>query len=260
MSHTPQNQVPNRTRLFGISVDPITRGEAVARIMAWADGDMPRTVITPNLDHVVKLETDTAFQEAYAGADLVVADGMPFVWVSRLGDTPLPGRVAGSDLIIPVCEAAANAQKRVFFMGSTVERLQVAAAALEEMCPGLIISGYHAPPFGFEKDEIAQQAAVAAVNDAQADIVFVALGAPKQEVWCQTHRESLSCGVLLNIGAGLDFLTGDVRRAPGWMQSTGLEWLWRAASEPARLGPRYAKLLVQTPGLLARHWRMRDPK
>lgn len=244
-------------RLFGVDVDRISQADAVDQIMQWADQPVPHTVITPNLDHMAKLPTSPAFQAAYGAANLILADGMPLVWLSRLEGTPLPQRVTGSDLIIPVCVRAAAAGKRIFLMGSTHDRLLVAADALKARAPGLIISGVHAPPFGFDQDETAQQHAVDAINAAGTDIVFVALGAPKQEVWCQAYRNQLRCGVLLNIGAGLDFLTGDVRRAPQWMQKTGLEWVWRALSEPTRLGPRYAKLLWQVPGLMAHHRRTR---
>ncbi|MEL6111632.1 MAG: WecB/TagA/CpsF family glycosyltransferase [Pseudomonadota bacterium] len=247
----------DRVRLFSVNVDRLSQAQAVDQIMQWADQKTPHTVITPNLDHMAKLPGDPLFQSAYDAADLVLADGMPLVWLSRLEGAPLPERVTGSDLILPVCARAAQSDKRIFLMGSTVERLTAAKEALQNLFPALVISGIHAPPFGFDKDELAQEEAVNAINEAGTDLAFVALGAPKQEVWCQAYRKNLHCGVLMNIGAGLDFLTGDVKRAPEWMQKTGLEWVWRAASEPARLGPRYAKLLWQVPGLIAKHRRTR---
>lgn len=254
----PQSLSPIPTqRLFGIEVANLDLTRTVERIIAWSSTVPARTVITANLDHVMKLETDEAFQRAYAEADLVTADGMPFIWVSRREGTPLVERVAGSDLILPVAGEAARAGRSIFLFGSTLERLETAAAGLRRDFPGLEIKGIYAPPFGFERDAELQRELVRLFRTVRPDIIFVALGAPKQEIWSNAMAKAVRHGVFLNIGGGLDFLSGDVRRAPTAMQKTGLEWLWRAGTEPRRLGPRYARILARLPGLYRMHRRDR---
>ncbi|WP_018698769.1 WecB/TagA/CpsF family glycosyltransferase [Amorphus coralli] len=241
-------------RLFGIDVAVKDFAGAIAQIVHWAHQRPARTVFTCNLDHVVKLRSDRAFGEAYAGADLVVADGMPFVWLARTTRTPLPARISGSELIVPLCRTAAHEGLTVFLLGSTEERLTAAEEALREAAPDLVICGRHAPPFGFRDDPEAQHVAAEAVSRVSPDILFVALGPPTQEIWVETWRETLDCGVALCIGAGLDFLSGDIEAAPTWMRRTGLEWVWRTLQEPRRLAPRYGRILALAPLLLKDHF------
>ncbi len=245
-------------RLFGIEVADLDLPAAVARIVAWSAAPVPpRIVVTTNLDHVMKLRDNPAFRAVYDRADLVTADGMPFVWLSRLEGTPLKERVTGSDMIEPLMAAAAAAGRRVFLFGSTIERLEGAASRLKAANPALRIVGAYAPPFGFEGDEALHGEITAMLRELEPDIVLVALGAPKQEFWSARMAEALGRGVFVNIGGGLDFLSQDVRRAPPFMRRAGLEWLWRALSEPARLGPRYARILLAAPGLYRMHRRDR---
>ena len=179
------------------------------------------------------------------------------MWLSQWQGPALPGRVTGSGLIPLVCKAAAQQNISVFFLGSTSERLDRAKQALCDAFEGLNVCGKHAPPFGFMDDRAAQEEACAAVNAADPDIVFVALGAPRQEIWSQRYRDQLKCGVLMSIGAGLDFYAGDISRAPKWMQDLGLEWTWRIWTEPRRLGPRYLRLILRIPCLLMGHVKTR---
>lgn len=240
-------------RLFGIDVSVTDFTGAVGQIVAWAHERPARTVFTCNLDHVVKLRTDREFRDAYAGADMVVADGMPFVWLAKTARESLPDRIAGSELIVPLCRAAARDGLTVFLLGSTDERLAAAEDALRSAVPDLVISGRHAPPFGFRTDSDAQRRAAEAVARVRPDILFVALGPPTQEIWANIWRDQLDCGVALCIGAGLDFLSGDVEPAPSWMRKNGLEWVWRTLQEPRRLAPRYARIIVLAPLLLGAH-------
>ena len=240
-------------RLFGISVAELTRDEVVERIIAWSGETPARTVITANLDHVMKLRHDRLFQRVYREADLVTADGMPFVWLSKREGAPLKERVTGSDLIEPLARAAAAAGRSVFLFGSTMERLHGAAKRLKADNPRLDLRGAYAPPFGFERDLDITAEVLRMIRIARPDIILVALGAPKQEIWSNGMADSVRHGVFVNIGGGLDFLSQDVRRAPGWMQDAGLEWLWRAGSEPTRLGPRYFGILAALPSLYRMH-------
>ena len=244
-------------RLFGVDVADLDLAGAVARIIAWSVGPPARIVVTTNLDHVMKLEADAAFRDVYARADLVTADGMPFVWLSRLEGAPLRERVTGSDMILPLMAAAAEAGRRVFLFGSTMERLDKAARRLTAENPDLAIVGAYAPPFGFDRDTALDAELLALLRSLQPDIVLVALGAPKQELWSARMAAALGHGVFVNIGGGLDFLAGAVQRSPRIMQRLGLEWLWRALSEPMRLGPRYLRILLHAPRLYLQHRRTR---
>ena len=244
-------------RLFGISVSELDMAQTVARIIHWSGRRPARNVVTTNLDHVMKLRTDPLFQRVYEEADIVTADGMPFVWLSKHEKTPLKGRVTGSDMIRPVMRAAAEAGRSVFLFGSTMERLHTAAKILKAENPRLEFAGAYAPPFGFERDPKIQAELTRIIRTVRPDIIMVALGAPKQEVWSAGMADCVRHGVFLNIGGGLDFLSGEIRRAPKWMQSAGLEWLWRASTEPFRLGRRYFGILVQVPKLYRMHKRDR---
>ncbi|MDQ0316514.1 WecB/TagA/CpsF family glycosyltransferase [Amorphus orientalis] len=244
----------NQVRLFGIDLDVLDLRGAVERIMDFAGKRPARIVVTPNLDHLLKLQSDAAFHAAYLETDLVLADGMPLVWLSRLEATPLPERVAGSELIVPVCREAAARGRSVFFLGTTDAVLAEAEARLRQEIPEIKVAGRHAPGFGFREDDAAQKQAAEIVAASGADILFLALGAPTQEVFAVRYRDTIGCGVVLCIGAGLDFLAGRTSAAPVWMRRSGGEWIWRVLQEPARLAPRYGRILWRLPGLLGAHF------
>lgn len=254
MTDGPSDAALVRPRIFGVDVDNLTLPETVDRIAALVQTDRAHSVVTVNLDHILKLREDEDFRAAYSAASLCVADGAPFVLMSRLDRTPLKERVAGSDLIAPICARAARDGFGVFVLGTTDARLKAATQTLSAQHPGLNFVGTYAPPMGFDTNETAQAEAIARLKDARADLVLLALGAPKQEKFAAQAIAALDHGVFLNIGAGLDFLSGDVRRAPAWMQKSGTEWLYRALSEPARLGPRYLKIISALPGLVKQHY------
>lgn len=243
----------DHVRLLGIEIGVIDNGGAVAQILKWGRERPAKVVVTVNLDHIVKLRTDETFQAAYAAADLILADGMPLVWLARLEGTPLPERVAGSELIVPICQAAAKEGLSVYFLGTSEPILQAAADNLTARFPGLTIAGSHAPAFGFRNNDAAQRQAADMVAKSGADILFLAFGAPTQEIFATRFREELGCGAVVCIGAGLDFIAGEVARAPVWMQKSGTEWIWRTLQEPRRLGPRYARILWLLPSLISTH-------
>jgi N-acetylglucosaminyldiphosphoundecaprenol N-acetyl-beta-D-mannosaminyltransferase len=201
----------------------------------------PAMVVTPNADQVVNLERDTALQAAYARADLVVPDGMPVVWASRLLGTPAKERVTGSDLMPRLCAIAAQRGLKVFFLGGAEGVAQRAAENLSRTYAGLGVAGFVSPPRGFEADDGWNAFIVQAIRQSGADLVFVCLGSPKQEVWIDKHLALFDNGVFLGVGAAIDFCAGTVKRAPLWMQRSGLEWLYRLAHEPRRLIGRYTK-------------------
>lgn len=209
------------------------------------------SVATLNLDHVVKLRRDPAFRAAYAQMSHVTADGRPVTWLSRLAGRPVE-LVPGSELVLPVAALAARAEAPVALFGATEGSLEGAARRLEAHAPGLRIAARIAPPMGFDPDGPEAGRMIAGIAASGARVVFIALGAPKQErLAARIAREAPGLGTLC-IGAGLDFLSGAQTRAPALARRMAAEWLWRLAGDPARLWRRYAACLMLLPGLTAR--------
>lgn len=247
--------MPNRVALFGITIDNVTTAEAVEAVRRLLDDGKGRHyVATPNVDHIVRLSRDAAFRQAYAGASLVLADGMPLIWASRPLGRPLKSRVTGADLFPNVCAMAASIGKSVFLLGGRDGVAARAARNLQARHPGLHIAGVYSPPMGFERDPAEHQRIVERINRARPDVLAIGLGAPKQELWIAAHRRELEFGVALCIGAGIDFVAGDLQRAPRWMQHHGLEWLWRLIQEPGRLWKRYLVDDMAFARIVAREW------
>ncbi|MCC6660734.1 MAG: WecB/TagA/CpsF family glycosyltransferase [Phycisphaerales bacterium] len=196
-------------------------------------------VVTPNLEILRRLTTEPALATLVAPADLRLADGMPLIWASRLQRTPLPARVAGSDLIWSLTGRAARDGRSVFLLGGNPGAAEHAAAEFARRFPGLRVAGHHCPPMGFEKDPGQLAALEALLLAACPDIVYVGLGSPKQEHLITRLRPLLPAAWFLGIGISFSFVTGEVRRAPRWMQACGLEWAHRLVQEPRRLAKRY---------------------
>jgi N-acetylglucosaminyldiphosphoundecaprenol N-acetyl-beta-D-mannosaminyltransferase len=211
-------------------------------------------VVTPNVDHVVRYQYDLPFRRALDAAWMRLADGMPIVWASRLLGRPLPERVTGSDLLPALCALAAGQGYSVFLCGGRRGVAQQAAIRLAARFPGLTVAGVYTPVDDFASNLEDQRAAVAAVNRATPDLVFVGLGAPAQELWVYRYQAWLHAGVVVCCGAALDYAAGVKPRAPVWMQRAGLEWLWRLAHEPRRLWRRYLVDDVAFVGIVLREW------
>jgi N-acetylglucosaminyldiphosphoundecaprenol N-acetyl-beta-D-mannosaminyltransferase len=223
----------------GVRIDAVDLQGAVERVVSLVREGTPRYVVTPNVDHIVKLRRDPSFRQAYRGASVVLADGVPVLWASRLLGRPLAAKVSGSDLFPALCARAADEGLSVFFLGGQPGAAELAQRKLEARSPRLRVVGTHCPPRGFEHDPVANGRALDAVRTAAPDLLFVALGAPKQEKWLHAHLHELGVPVSLGIGASLDFQAGLVRRAPRWMQRSGLEWSYRLLQEPRRMWRRY---------------------
>lgn len=198
------------------------------------------SLATINLDHLVKLRQDRRFRDAYAAQDLVVADGNPIVWMSKLAGRPV-SLIPGSDAILPLVRIAAAHRKTLALVGSTDDTLAAAKAYLEREVPGTQVVATIAPAMGFDPVGASADAVLDALKHVGADMVLIALGAPKQELFAAYGRGKLGHVGFISIGAGLDFFSGAQVRAPAWVRAIAMEWLWRALSQPARLIPRYAK-------------------
>ena len=210
-----------------------------------------QNVFTLNLDHVVKMRKDARFRSAYRRAGLITADGFPIVLACSLQGKHV-SRVAGSDLIAPIVAEAARSGKSIYLFGSSAQVLNTTSRLLRMRNAGLKIAGVFAPPHGFDPASEEARRCIEAVGNSGADLCFVALGAPKQELFADHAKSVLPNVSFVCIGAGLDFIAGAQVRAPYWMQRWNLEWLWRAASSPRRLLYRYLLCLVALPGILIR--------
>jgi N-acetylglucosaminyldiphosphoundecaprenol N-acetyl-beta-D-mannosaminyltransferase len=262
MNNQPQSftkPIPKPVRLFGMALTPVGLSEAVELLVRWIqtrDGHC-HYVVTPNVDHALLFQARADLREAYSGASLILADGSPVVWVSRLVGTPVPSRVPGSD-VTPALFAAATAELgfRVFLLGGAAGVAERAARAIRQRYPHVEVVGTYSPPFGFEKDPRENEHMMGLILAAKPDILVVGLGAPKQELFVHRNLGRLSgVPVALCVGATIDFLAGEKPRAPVWMQNYGLEWIHRALSEPKRLVPRYARNLWAFPQLVWHEWR-----
>jgi N-acetylglucosaminyldiphosphoundecaprenol N-acetyl-beta-D-mannosaminyltransferase len=237
---TSSKRIAETVTIAGIKIHNVTSYQAISTIMGWIEnGNTPRYVVTPNVDHIVKLQHDKEFQTIYQNADLVLADGMPLIWAAKFLGNPLCERVAGSDLFIKLCTVAAKSKYRLYFLGGNPGDAEKAKEALIQRNPGLTVEGCYCPPFGFEKDENENKKIVELIKTAKPDLLFVALGAPKQEKWIYEHYQEIRVPVTIGIGVGFSFAAGTIKRAPVWMQKAGLEWFWRLMMEPRRLWKRY---------------------
>lgn len=211
---------------------------------------------TINLDHVVKLRDDVPFRDVYAAQDVVVADGNPIVWLSRIAGQPVE-LLPGSDLLIPVAKIAARTGRSIALVGSTEKVLNAAGQKLQEIIPDLEIAIKISPPFNFDPSGDEALHILEQIRASGAGLVFVALGAPKQETFAATGRRVLPDVGFASIGAALDFISGYYARAPLWVRKLALEWLWRVLNEPRRLIGRYTRCALVLPSQVAAAVRLR---
>jgi N-acetylglucosaminyldiphosphoundecaprenol N-acetyl-beta-D-mannosaminyltransferase len=231
---------PDPIRIWGLPMAPITRPGAVEAVDRLIAARRPSYFITANAHYAMVSDADPTMRPINESAAFILADGAPLVWASRWRRTPLPERVAGSDLIYDLCARAAEQGHRVYFLGGPPGVAEEASRTLRRLYPGLIVAGVCCPPFRPLGDE-ERAGMIAEIRDARPDLLFVAFGQPKGERWIREHLEALGVPVSVQVGASLEFVAGRVRRAPRWIQRIGMEWAWRIGTDPARLGPRYAR-------------------
>jgi N-acetylglucosaminyldiphosphoundecaprenol N-acetyl-beta-D-mannosaminyltransferase len=232
-----------RISIAGVAFDAVTEAACVEATMRAIAAGQGGWTLTFNLDHLALLRRDPRHALLYAAATLVVADGIPLVWAASISGTPLPGRIAGSDLIWSLSSAAAHNGFGVFLLGGEPGVAAAAAARLQACFPALRVVGTHSPPLGLARQPQHISRACEAVCVVRPDLVFVALGKPFQEEIIAALRAALPHAWFVGVGISFSFIAGAVRRAPRWVQRLGLEWFHRCLQEPHRLVPRYLALL-----------------
>jgi exopolysaccharide biosynthesis WecB/TagA/CpsF family protein len=251
MTQTDQADILPRTfAVGGIAINVMSMAQAVDEIVAAACKGETFSVNTLNLDHFVKLRSNPAFRDAYGQARFVTADGFPIVIMGRLAGLPM-ARTTGADLVMPLCREAARHQLPVFLLGATRLALAGSVRRLTRRYRDLAFAGCLAPGPGFDPFSKDADFAIARIRSSGARICFLALGAPKQEIFAARCLDELPGTALICIGAALDFIGGTQSRAPHFAQQAGLEWLWRMTTDPWRLAPRYARCLAAVPRLVA---------
>jgi N-acetylglucosaminyldiphosphoundecaprenol N-acetyl-beta-D-mannosaminyltransferase len=246
-----------RIMIGRVPVDVVTFEEALHRIDALVEKREGGYVVTPNVDHVVLAEQNPRFLEAYEGASLSLVDGFPLLVTARLMKTPLPEKISGSDLTVPLMELAAKRGHRVYLFGAGPGVADTAAKKLVERFPELKIAGTDSPMIDVNAGPDARKEPMEKLKAAKPDIVLMALGAPKQEILMHLIKDEVKPAVMLGIGATLDFIAGTVKRAPKWMSRVGLEWAFRMSQEPKRMFERYVIRDSKYPGIVIRHARAR---
>jgi len=229
----------NRIAIGHALVDNCSASQACAAIVRHAKAHgKPAYVTTANAQHVVLLDRDPRFRMIYSQADLIVPDGMSLLLAARLYRRSLQQRVTGVDMFRALCGLAAEEGLHVFLLGGRPGSADLAAALLKNQYPTLRLTTY-CPPMGFDKSAAGLKQTADAVRDAKPDLLFVALGAPKQEYWIYEHGLELSVPVSMGVGGTFELVAGLLPRAPQWMQNLGCEWVHRLVLEPRRMWRRY---------------------
>lgn len=234
-----------KIKIFNIEIDNLKMHEAISQLVEWVDNNARtnKYVVTPNVDHIVKLRKLKSFKEAYDKASMIVTDGKPVVLASKLLNKKITQTVPGSDLVPALFDyyQLHNNKKpvKVFLLGAMPGVADEAKRKIHAKWSNVTIVGISSPPLGFDSSEDLSRTICSEVAACHADVVVLGVGSPKQEVWASKYAQYLNSNVVLCVGATIDFLAGEKRRAPLWLRKLGLEWLHRLTTEPKRLFKRY---------------------
>lgn len=231
--------VMQKQPLMATHVNNLTLSETAEAIGQFIEERRKAYVVEVNVDVMIKIEKDEELRRITEDADLVLVDGQPLVWVAKLYRRPVREKVSGSDLSLALCRMAAERGYAMFILGGKEGIADQAKAKMEAQYPGLRVVGTCAPPLGFEKDEAELAKVRQAISAVSPDIVLCCLGCPKQEKWIDANWRDIDARVFLCAGATVDFLAGNVKRAPAWISRIGMEWFYRFLKEPRRLFKRY---------------------
>lgn len=225
--------------LLNTFVNNLSMDEAVEAIDGWIQDRQKAYVVAVNVDVIMKIEEDAYLKQITDEASMVLVDGKPLMWVADLHKNPVKEKISGSDLVPRLCEIAAEKGYSLFILGGKDGIAEQAAARLREQYPNIRVVGAYAPPFGFEEDPTELEKINAMISQEKPDLLITCFGCPKQEKFIYENRMKYDATVSVCAGATVDFLAGNVKRAPKWMSDHGLEWLYRFSQEPKRLFKRY---------------------
>ena len=228
-----------RMKFMNTEIDNLTMDETLEAIDLLVKENKSAYIVTPNVDHIVQLETNKELQAVYKNAALILTDGKPLLWIAKWYGTPIKEKISGSDLFPLLCDMAAKKGYKMFFLGAGEGIAAKAAENLAKRFKGLQVVGTYSPPMGFENDSTELEKIKSMIKTVTPDILIVGLGCPKQEKFMLNHCKELGVPVSLGLGASFDFEAGNIKRAPKWMANHGLEWLFRITQDPKRMAKRY---------------------
>lgn len=229
----------NRQRFMNTYIDNVTMDEAVAHIDYCIQNRIIGQVITPNVDQIVRIEWDEYFRKICNNCELLLVDGHPLVWTAKLYGKPFKEKICGSDLMPILCTFAAKKGYSVFLLGAGPGVAQKAADNLVRNNPGLKIAGVYSPPLGFEKDSSEIDKINNMLKKSNADMLFVGMGVPKQDIFIYENMNKYQIPMSFSIGGTIDFIAGEQKRAPKWINNIGFEWFYRLCHDPKRMFKRY---------------------
>ena len=229
----------NRVKFMNTYIDNITKAEAIEYIEKCIREKNISQVITPNVDQIVRMEKDKYFQEICNNAELLLVDGTPLMWIGKFYHKPFKEKICGSDLVPELCELSAQKGYSVFLLGAAPGVAALAAEKLKEQYKGLRVAGTYSPPLGFEKDKAELNKINNMLLESKADMLFVGMGVPKQDIFIYENMNKYKIPVSFSIGGTIDFIAGKQKRAPKWINKIGMEWFYRFLCNTKRMFKRY---------------------
>lgn len=229
----------NKQRFLNTYINNVTMDETINEIERMIEQKEKSYIIAINVDVVMKIEEDEDLRNITNNANMVLVDGKPLMWIAKMKKNPIKEKISGSDLVPKLCEVSNEKGYKIFILGGKDGIAEQAKAKLEKQYKNINIVGTYAPPIGFENDEDELNIINKMINDANPDLLFACLGCPKQEKWIAKNIDKYNAIVSICAGATVDFLAGNVKRAPKWVSNCGLEWFYRFLQEPRRLFKRY---------------------
>jgi N-acetylglucosaminyldiphosphoundecaprenol N-acetyl-beta-D-mannosaminyltransferase len=225
--------------LLNIYVNNVDMNETLSAIDEMISSGRKSYIVAVNVDVIMKIENDSYLKQITDEADMVLVDGKPLIWISKWHKHPIKAKISGSDLVPLLCERAIEKGYSIFIVGGKDGVAEKAKLNLERDYPNIQIVGTYAPPYGFENDENETEKINSMISDVHPDFLIACLGCPKQEKWIYENYQKYGAKVSICAGATVDFLAGNVKRAPKWMSEHGLEWFYRFIQEPKRMFKRY---------------------
>ena len=225
--------------LLNIYVNNVDMNETLSAIDEMISSGRKSYIVAVNVDVFMKIENDSYLKQITDEADMVLVDGKPLIWISKWHKHPIKAKISGSDLVPLLCERAIEKGYSIFIVGGKDGVAEKAKLNLERDYPNIQIVGTYAPPYGFENDENETEKINSMISDVHPDFLIACLGCPKQEKWIYENYQKYGAKVSICAGATVDFLAGNVKRAPKWMSEHGLEWFYRFIQEPKRMFKRY---------------------